>query len=95
MFNTDKTVTLMSSISGQMDANNVVLDYISKLDAANASRNDKVLSAFDKLSDDILTLGDRIDNLELRLDGDKLVGGIAKRADRVLGTRAILDKRGL
>lgn len=92
---TSKASTLSANISGTMDANNVVLDYISKLDAANSSRNDKVLSAFDKLSDDILTLGDRIDNLELRLDGDKLVGGIAKRADRVLGTRAILDKRGL
>lgn len=95
LFNTDKTVTLMSSISGQMDANNVVLDYISKLDAANASRNTSILDKFDKLSEDILTLGERIENLELTLDGDKLVGGIAKRADRALGTRAILDKRGL
>ena len=95
MFASDRAVTLGANISGQMDANNVVLDYISKLDAANASRNDKVLSAFDKLSDDILVLGERIENLELTLDGDKLVGGIAKRADRALGTRAILDKRGL
>lgn len=95
MFASDRAVTLGANISGQMDANNVVLDYISKLDAANASRNTSVLDKFDKLSDDILTLGERIENLELTLDGDKLVGGIAKRADRALGTRAILEKRGL
>ena len=95
MFSQSKSSVLSANISGQMDANNVVLDYISKLDAANASRNTSILDKFDKLSDDILTLGERIENLELTLDGDKLVGGIAKRADRALGTRAILDKRGL
>lgn len=95
MFSQSKASVLSANISGQMDANNVVLDYISKLDAANSSRSKSVLDKFDKLSDDILTLGDRIEALELTLDGDKLVGGIVKRTDRALGTRTILEKRGL
>lgn len=90
-----KSSVLSTQISGQMDANNVVLDYISKLDAANSGRNDKVLSAFGKLSNDILSLGDRIENLELRLDGNKLVGGLAEKNDRSMGRRVARDRRNM
>lgn len=95
MFDRNKTFTLTSAVSGTMDANNVVLDYISKLDAANAGRSDKVLSAFDKLSSDVLSLGDRIENLELRLDGDKLVGGIAEKSDKSFGMRTTFARRNI
>lgn len=93
MFGSDKTLTLMSSVSGQMDANNVVLDYISKLDSANASRNQDVLDAFRRLSGDVVSLGDRIENLELYLDGDRLVGGISEKTDRSMGRRTMLERR--
>lgn len=88
-----KTLSLSSSISTQLDANNAVLDYINKLDQANASRSKDVLSKFDKLSSDILSLGDRIENLELRLDGNKLVGGLAEKTDRSVGRRTMLERR--
>lgn len=93
LFGSDKTLTLMSSISGTMDANNVVLDYISKLDAANATHNKEILDAFSKLGVDILSLGDRIENLELRLDGKELVGAITPKADKAFGRRVMRERR--
>lgn len=95
MFNDSKASVLSAQISGQMDANNVVLDYISKLDAANASRGKGVLEKFDQLSKDIYTLGDRIERMELRLDGKALVGGIAERSDREMGRRTLYERRGI
>ena len=95
IFSNSRAIDMSASVSGKMDANNVVLDYISKLDSANATRNKDVLGAFNKLSDDILSLGDRIENLELRLDSNKLVGGIAEKTDRAIGLRTMYERRNI
>lgn len=95
LFDSKKAIDMSANMSTQMDANNAVLTYIDKLDAANSTRNHDVLDAFKQLSSDIYTLGDRIENLELRLDGKALVGGIVERTDRALGQRTIYKRRGV
>lgn len=90
-----KAMALSTSISGEMDANGVVLDYIDKLDKANSDRNGVLLKALDNVRNEIGRLGDRIDQIDMVLDSGELVGAIGPKVDKDAGRKTRFKRRGM
>lgn len=90
-----KALGLSANISGEVDANNVILDYISNLDKANGRRNNDVVSALRDLQRDFQSLGDRIDNIEMVMDSGELVGSISTKMDKSFGRTVSRRNRGI
>lgn len=93
--NTKTTADLSTSISGEMDANGVVLDYIDKLDKANSSRNGSLLEALNGVREDITRLNERIDQIDIVLDSGEMVGALGTKVDKDLGRRTSYRRRGM
>lgn len=54
----------------------------------------QVVAAIDELSDRVVMMGESIENMQVSLDSNKLVGGIIGKIDSQLGKRATRAKRG-
>ena len=54
----------------------------------------QIVQAIDALSDKVVMMGESIENMQVSLDGNKLVGGIIGKIDSQLGKRATRAKRG-
>ena len=94
-FSSAKAMALSGSISGEVDANQLVLDYISNLDKANTRRSNDVVSALRDLQRDFQSLGDRIDNIEMVMDSGEVVGALTTKFDRSLGRQVSRRNRGI
>lgn len=95
LFANTSAADLTANISGEMDANKAVLDYISNLDKANSRRNNDVVSALRDLQRDFQTLGERIDNIEMVMDSGEVVGALTGKMDRALGRQVSRRNRGI
>lgn len=96
IFNNGTYATTMSAkVSGEMDANAVVLEYIDKLDQANSSRNQAIVSTIEGVRKDITVLGERIENLEMVMDSGEVVGALTPKMDKSLGKRIARKNRGI
>lgn len=95
MFSDTKASVLSADISGRIDANSIVLDYIDKLDKANSDRNNVLTRSLDSVRNEIGRLGDRIDQIDMVLDSGELVGAIGSKVDRDLGRRTKFKNRGM
>lgn len=95
LFADTSATDLTANISGEMDANKAVLDYISNLDKANSRRNNDVVSALRDLQRDFQNLGDRIDNIEMVMDSGEVVGALTGKMDRALGRQVSRMNRGI
>lgn len=95
LFANTSAADLTANISGEMDANKAVLDYISNLDKANSRRNNDVVSALRDLQRDFQNLGERIDNIEMVMDSGEVVGALTGKMDRALGRQVSRRNRGI
>lgn len=75
--------------------NRAAFDQLTDTAIAATNQNGGTINSLLSLHDDIASLGDRIENMAMNLDGNKLVGYITNRMDRSLGRRAAYKARGI
>ena len=75
--------------------NRAAFDQLTDTAIAATNQNGGAINSLLSLHDDIASLGDRIENMAMNIDGNKLVGHITKRMDRSLGMRAAYKARGI
>jgi hypothetical protein len=75
--------------------NRAAFDQLTDTAIAATNQNGGTINSLLSLHDDIATLGDRIENMAMNIDGNKLVGHITRRMDRSLGRVAAYKARGI
>ena len=61
----------------------------------STSNNKGIITSINSVRADLTKLGDRIESMEMVMDGNKVVGAIASRMDNELGNRQIKSQRGV
>lgn len=83
--NTERSARLAFEADGKRNQNGKI--------ETDATRS-QVVAAIDELSDRVVMMGESIENMQVSLDSNKLVGGIIGKIDSQLGKRATRAKRG-
>ena len=61
----------------------------------STSSNKGIITSINSVREDLGKLGDRIESMEMVMDGNKVVGAISNRMDNALGRKQKMKERGV